>query len=41
MEKMQTGGVSNRSLKNRLRAMGNDLKAMRNNKIAFPLLTIC
>jgi glycosyltransferase involved in cell wall biosynthesis len=40
MVKMQTGGVSNRSLKNRLLAMRYDLKAMRNNKMAFPLLTI-
>lgn len=40
MVKMETGGVSNRSVKNRLRAARNDLRAMQKNKMAFPLLTI-
>ena len=40
MVTMQIGGISNRSLGNRLRAMRYDLKAMRNNKIMFPLLAI-
>lgn len=40
MIKMVMGGVSNRSLSNRLNALNNDLKAMRKNGIAFPLLTI-
>ncbi|GAA3975455.1 glycosyltransferase family 2 protein [Mucilaginibacter dorajii] len=37
---MLTGGVSNKSLKNRLKAWGFDLKAMRKNHIKFPLLTL-
>jgi glycosyltransferase involved in cell wall biosynthesis len=40
MVKMETGGVSNRSLKNRLKAMRYDLKAMRNNNISIPILAI-
>jgi len=40
MVKMLVGGVSNSSLKNRISAMTNDLKAMRNNGLRFPLLTI-
>jgi glycosyltransferase involved in cell wall biosynthesis len=40
MVKMQQGGMSNSSLKNRLRAWKNDLKAMRKNGIRFPLLTL-
>ncbi|MBS1504089.1 MAG: glycosyltransferase, partial [Bacteroidetes bacterium] len=40
MIKMITGGVSNKSLKNRLKAMYYDLKAMRTNHILFPYLTI-
>lgn len=40
MIRMETGGVSNRSLKNRLRALHYDLKAMRNNDLPFPLITI-
>jgi glycosyltransferase involved in cell wall biosynthesis len=38
--KMQIGGLSNMSLKNRLKAWENDLKAMRKNGIRFPLLTL-
>jgi len=38
--KMMQGGVSNQSFGNRMNAWSNDLKAMRNNKIAFPLLAI-
>jgi len=38
--KMLIGGVSNRSMKNRINAMSNDLKAMRSNGIRFPLITI-
>ena len=38
--KMVTGGVSNKSLKNRLKAMLYDLKAMRDNGMVFPYLTI-
>jgi glycosyltransferase involved in cell wall biosynthesis len=40
MVKMVIGGMSNSSLKNRLLAMQNDLKAMRKNKILIPELTI-
>jgi glycosyltransferase involved in cell wall biosynthesis len=40
MIRMLTGGVSNSSLKNRLRATANDLEAMRKNGISYPLLTI-
>ncbi|MGN6181954.1 MAG: glycosyltransferase family 2 protein [Mucilaginibacter sp.] len=38
--KMQRGGLSNRSFSNRLKAWGNDLKAMRDNGIRLPLLTL-
>ena len=38
--KMQRGGLSNRSFSNRLKAWRNDLKAMRDNGIRFPLLTL-
>jgi hypothetical protein len=37
---MQGGGVSNSSLKNRFKAWGFDLKAMRQNNITFPVLTL-
>lgn len=40
MVKMAMGGVSNRSIGNRFKAMRNDLKAMRNNHIWCPLVTI-
>lgn len=40
MVTMLTGGVSNKSFKNRLKAWGFDLKAMRNNGIMFPVLTL-
>jgi len=38
--KMKTGGTSNQSLKNRLKATINDFRAMRTNRIIFPLVTI-
>lgn len=38
--KMKTGGVSNQSYKNRLKAMFFDLKAMHKNGIYFPLMTL-
>ena len=38
--KMQVGGVSNKSLTNRVQAMQYDLKAMKNNRIFIPVLTI-
>lgn len=38
--KMRTGGVSNSSLRNRLNASKNDLRAMRDNGISFPELAI-
>jgi hypothetical protein len=37
---MMTGGVSNKTLGNRLKAMRFDLKAMRNHGILIPLMTI-
>jgi len=37
---MQDGGVSNRSLKNRFKAWGFDLKAMKNNNILIPVLAL-
>jgi glycosyltransferase involved in cell wall biosynthesis len=37
---MQDGGVSNKSLKNRLKAWSFDLKAMHNNNILIPLLAL-
>jgi len=38
--KMLVGGVSNKSLVNRVKASGFDLKAMRSNGIKFPLMTL-
>jgi len=38
--KMVAGGVSNKSLGNRVQAMRFDLKAMRNNNIFLPMVTI-
>lgn len=38
--KMQCGGMSNKLPVNRVKAWMFDLKAMRNNHIAFPLLTL-
>jgi glycosyltransferase involved in cell wall biosynthesis len=38
--KMIIGGVSNKSLSNRVKAMRFDLKAMRNNGITLPIMTI-
>jgi glycosyltransferase involved in cell wall biosynthesis len=38
--KMQMGGVSNKSFANRLKAWGNDLKAMKTNGIRLPILTL-
>lgn len=38
--KMKTGGKSNQSLTNRLKATVNDFKAMRTNHILLPLLAI-
>jgi glycosyltransferase involved in cell wall biosynthesis len=38
--KMFVGGVSNKSLSNRVKALLNDLKAMRNNGILFPFITV-
>jgi len=40
MVKMVVGGISNKSLKNRLKATHFDFKAMRNNKISLPFFTI-
>lgn len=40
MIKMVIGGVSNKSLSNRVKALRFDLKAMRNNDIFFPFMTI-
>ncbi|MBS1519706.1 MAG: glycosyltransferase [Bacteroidetes bacterium] len=38
--KMVVGGVSNKSLSNRVQAMRFDLEAMRNNNIFLPMVTI-
>jgi glycosyltransferase involved in cell wall biosynthesis len=38
--KMIIGGVSNKSLSNRVKALRFDLKAMRNNDILFPIITV-
>jgi glycosyltransferase involved in cell wall biosynthesis len=38
--KMFIGGVSNKSLNNRVKALLYDLKAMRNNDILFPFITV-
>jgi glycosyltransferase involved in cell wall biosynthesis len=40
MIKMEIGGASNKSLSNRLKALLFDLKAMRENGIKYPLLTL-
>ena|ERR1700760_4390256 len=40
MVKMMVGGISNKSFGNRVKAIGNDLKAMRNNGIFLPAATI-
>ncbi len=40
MIKMIIGGVSNKSLSNRVKALNYDLKAMRNNNIVLPVATI-
>ena len=38
--KMILGGISNKSFKNRVKALQFDLKAMRNNDILFPIVTL-
>lgn len=38
--KMQCGGMSNKNPVSRIKAWGYDLKAMRNNGILYPLLTL-
>jgi glycosyltransferase involved in cell wall biosynthesis len=38
--KMNIGGVSNKNMANRLRALFFDLKAMRNNDILLPIVTL-
>ena len=38
--KMFIGGVSNKSISNRVKALGHDLKAMRNNAILFPVISL-
>ncbi|HTI60968.1 glycosyltransferase family 2 protein [Mucilaginibacter sp.] len=38
--KMYVGGVSNKNLINRVKALRFDLKAMRNNDILFPFITV-
>jgi len=40
MVKMQCGGMSNKFPENRVRAWRNDLKAMRNNNISFPIIAL-
>jgi glycosyltransferase involved in cell wall biosynthesis len=40
MVKMVIGGVSNKSLSNRVKAMRFDLRAMRNNDILLPVITL-
>jgi len=40
MVKMITGGISNKSFGNRVQALRFDLKAMRNNNITLPFITI-
>ncbi|MCR8560206.1 glycosyltransferase [Mucilaginibacter sp. BJC16-A38] len=37
---MRTGGASNRHLKNRIKGLLNDLKAMRKHRIWLPILTV-
>lgn len=38
--KMKNGGISNKTISNRVKAMVYDLKAMRNNGISIPLFTL-
>ena len=38
--KMVVGGISNKSLGNRVQALGFDFKAMRDNNIPLPIVTI-
>ena len=38
--KMIIGGVSNKSISNRVKALGYDLKAMRNNAVIFPVISL-
>ncbi len=38
--KMEIGGVSNKSYKNRVKSLLNDFKAMRNNGILMPAITL-
>jgi glycosyltransferase involved in cell wall biosynthesis len=38
--KMTTGGISNKNFSNRVKAIRNDLKAMHNNHILLPAVTI-
>jgi glycosyltransferase involved in cell wall biosynthesis len=40
MVKMVTGGISNKNIGNRVKAIRYDLKAMRNNNILLPVVTI-
>ncbi|MDB5156442.1 MAG: glycosyltransferase, partial [Mucilaginibacter sp.] len=40
MVKMVIGGISNKSFSNRVKAMRFDLKAMRNNNIWLPVITM-
>ncbi|MGZ3763027.1 MAG: glycosyltransferase family 2 protein [Mucilaginibacter sp.] len=40
MVKMVIGGISNKSISNRVQALRFDLKAMKNNDILLPILTI-
>ena len=40
MVKMSTGGASNKTLNNRIKGLFFDLKAMRNNKMPFPTVTL-
>jgi hypothetical protein len=40
MVKMSIGGASNKSLSNRVKGLLFDFKAMRNNGILFPLITL-
>lgn len=40
MIKMSTGGASNKTLNNRTNGLFFDLKAMRNNKMPFPTVTL-
>lgn len=38
--KMRTGGVSNKSINNRIKAWGNDYRAMKKNGILFPHISL-